>query len=412
MRKLVGGKHEKEFCPKSHNPYNTLPAGEGAYSDHIFTTLYMIEEHENTIDIKDIATAIKAHYGEDDSPYQIALAKRPPGEGVPKKPVEGPWITKCVLKALENIKADKIPSGSEECEDDDGFFFGLPAFLGTLDWHDGCDVAQMMTPRKAKAMATIMTQFKIILNNLNDLPHPINATTYDEDILKFYPELALEIKDLVAECKQKISISKLVKKHGMACKVPDVFLSSMVVLLKTEDFRTAVRKNILAAGDVCARAVFIGAVYGAKLGMDAIPHEWIYKVQDIDLILEHSLTVFKNEVKNDHTGHEHEQGPQAYKEGPKESYKDEAAEKGPKAYKDEAPKESYNAEVSEKGPKAYKGDEPEEEVTEPGKYKEEERGPKAYKGEEPEEEVNQPEEYKEKGKGPRPYRKEEHGYDI
>ena len=44
------------------------------------------------------------------------------------------------------------------------------------------------------------------------------------------------------------------------------------------DLVTAARLNIFAGGDCCSRANFIGAVFGARDGIEAIPVEWKEKM--------------------------------------------------------------------------------------------------------------------------------------
>eukprot|EP00977_Amphora_coffeiformis_P002805 scaffold528_cov165-Amphora_coffeaeformis.AAC.17 len=65
-------------------------------------------------------------------------------------------------------------------------------------------------------------------------------------------------------------------KIGRACSLPQAFIGPMALFYKPDmDYVTAVRENILAAGDNCSRAIFIGAIYGA-LGGDP-PKEWVNK---------------------------------------------------------------------------------------------------------------------------------------
>ena len=47
-----------------------------------------------------------------------------------------------------------------------------------------------------------------------------------------------------------------------------------------------------AGGDCCARANYMGAMFGAKFGIEAIPMEWIEKVTNIGPILENTVKVF------------------------------------------------------------------------------------------------------------------------
>ena len=98
--------------------------------------------------------------------------------------------------------------------------------------------------------------------------------------------------DVVAAVESGLSIEEIVAKFGKACGLPGSFQGSLASILVSPDFVTAVRRNILAGGDCCSRANFIGAVLGAKLGIEAIPMEWIEKVTDIGVVLENVVKVF------------------------------------------------------------------------------------------------------------------------
>ena len=299
MKELVENEETPEFNPVSHNPYNTLESGQGIYVDSVLATLNTIAK-DNAINVENIAKTMDYVFGREDSPYQLSLAKRPTGEGKPDKPTEGPWITKCIIKAIANRNEGKIPSGSEECVDGDGFFFGLPAFLATLNWEDGCEVSQITTLKDSVTMDNIMTQFKLLFNELFGIPHAINATTHDRDIETFFPVVAEDMKKVIDETTlhNTKSLNQLVKKYGLSCVMPDAFKSELAVLLMTSDFKTAIRRNILAAGDVSSRGAFIGAVYGAKEGMKVIPVEWMKQVSGIKDILKKAVKVFSADIKS------------------------------------------------------------------------------------------------------------------
>ena len=63
------------------------------------------------------------------------------------------------------------------------------------------------------------------------------------------------------------------------------FQSSLVSLLNATSFEAALRSNMLAGGDCCSRAVFIGACLGAKFGIAGIPVDWMEKVDNIQEIV-------------------------------------------------------------------------------------------------------------------------------
>jgi ADP-ribosylglycohydrolase len=62
---------------------------------------------------------------------------------------------------------------------------------------------------------------------------------------------------------------------GRACPIPQA-LPAVLWLVRQygQDFKTATIENAMAGGDNCARALALGMLLGASLGIEAIPAEW------------------------------------------------------------------------------------------------------------------------------------------
>lgn len=87
--------------------------------------------------------------------------------------------------------------------------------------------------------------------------------------------------------------AQVTKHFGMACDLPYGVPSALHNIATAPDFATAIRRNILAGGDNCGRAMLVGAVAGALFGTntpDGIPAEWLarmnYNTEAQDLISE------------------------------------------------------------------------------------------------------------------------------
>lgn len=65
---------------------------------------------------------------------------------------------------------------------------------------------------------------------------------------------------------------------GSSCHLPGSFQGPVVVASFAPDYTTAVRSNILAAGDQASRAIALGAVMAAAGGEAAVPAAWRQKV--------------------------------------------------------------------------------------------------------------------------------------
>jgi len=285
MKDIVGDK-SPEFWPESNCPFFCLPTGSSScYTDEMSTTLACLASDGN-INTSNIATAIQTKFGAPDSPYQIALSKRPEK----KYPISGPWLNSGVIKSLDNMKNGLVPPGSDSCEDNDGFALALSAFLLNLDVNTAKnDVANLLTTDKT-AMSHFPATNLIVANFVTKLDDPIVSAK--NSIASDYPDVAKEMEDVIGAANQGLSVQEIVNKFGKACGLPGSFQGALGSLLLSQDYVSAVRNNILAGGDCCARANIIGAALGAKFGIEAIPMEWIEKVSNIGIILENTVKVF------------------------------------------------------------------------------------------------------------------------
>ncbi|MGI9256880.1 MAG: ADP-ribosylglycohydrolase family protein [Salinispira sp.] len=77
------------------------------------------------------------------------------------------------------------------------------------------------------------------------------------------------------------------KTFGAACHVDMAVPLCLHILLNTGSFTEAARVNILASGDTCGRAVFLGALAGAMYGIKGalgIPETWLNRTTLIPMI--------------------------------------------------------------------------------------------------------------------------------
>lgn len=54
--------------------------------------------------------------------------------------------------------------------------------------------------------------------------------------------------------------------NGASCGNPGAFTNSAIAALTFPSYVEAVRTNIVASGDNCSRALFIGALFAAQVG--------------------------------------------------------------------------------------------------------------------------------------------------
>ena len=172
-----------------------------------------------------------------------------------------------------------------------------------------------MSIRDARRTASLLTtntmaldhvkiQTDILKNFVKNLDDPVQATM--ESFRGDLPDIVSEMEEVQAALAEFRSgcwgncgeaVGQIVAMFGKSCGLPGSFQGALAsVLAHKDDYVTAVRKNILAGGDCSSRALFIGACLGAKLGVEAIPVEWIEKVNGIEKILQDLIMVYSPHV--------------------------------------------------------------------------------------------------------------------
>jgi len=286
MKDIVGTSNP-EFWPDCKSPFFTVQNGKNScYTDELRTCLKAIasaDGEKGKIDVGVITRQLSDFFGAPDSPYQVALAKR--AEKV--YPVPGPWINGAVIKMLVAVKDDISPPGSKDCNDNDGYAVSLPVYL--KDPAKAVEVANLLTTNEMISRH-LPVQFNILENYLNDLPKPIASakTTFKDE----FPEVSDEMTRVEEQVAAGKTLGEIVSEFGKACPLPGSFQGSVAVLLTHQDYVGAVRSNILAGGDSCSRANFIGACLAARSGVEAIPMEWIEKVEGIDDVIEAAIKIY------------------------------------------------------------------------------------------------------------------------
>jgi len=290
MKEIVGDKNP-EFWPESKCPFFTVPTGSlSCYGDELATTLSSLAATDGNLDVVDVEDKIIKTFGAEDSPYQKALAKR--ADKV--YPVPGPWINSGVIKSLANMKEKVKPPGSQDCEDNDGLAVSLPAFLVKQCHCQTKEIANLITTNQ-ETISHLMVQTSIVGHSLQGDEAPIDKAVID--CAKEQPEVIKEINKVKNAVLEGKSLDDIVEQFGKACNLPGSFQGAVAVILTSDSFVSAVRSNILAGGDSNGRSILVGATMGAKLGVEAIPMEWIEKVSGIDEILKNAVKVYASSDK-------------------------------------------------------------------------------------------------------------------
>ena len=135
-----------------------MPKGDATYLNYLMTPIDTITKDDGIVSITHLTRAILNNFGAPNTSYQKTLKQRE--EGV-EKPIPGPWLNSCVKKSMKKMREGKSPSGSEECTDNDGFLFGLPAFLLSLDLDIGHNIAHMISTSSV-VMSNVEAQYILL----------------------------------------------------------------------------------------------------------------------------------------------------------------------------------------------------------------------------------------------------------
>jgi len=67
---------------------------------------------------------------------------------------------------------------------------------------------------------------------------------------------------------------------GQSCHTPEAFPGIVHIVCKYEkDFREALVRSVMAGGDNAARAMAVGMILGAHLGLGAVPRDWVSELK-------------------------------------------------------------------------------------------------------------------------------------
>jgi len=278
---------DPEFWPESHCPFFTLPNGKvSCYADEAVQSLNVMAANDGKFDSQKLIQHFVHYFGDPESPYQVAKAKR-----VDKKyPIAGPWIQGTVIKMMDRYKDGFWPPGPEKANEHDGLTTALALII-----QQAPDIDMKQLKVCFNLMTTCPDSIKhheteafLIHEFIKGAENPIEATKEqfkkDENIIK-------EINAVLDGKKSGKSAQELVKTFGMACPMPGSFQSSLVSIIDAKSYAAAIRESILCGGDCCSRSNLIGACLGAKFGIQGIPMEWMSKVDGIEDILENCIKV-------------------------------------------------------------------------------------------------------------------------
>ncbi|WP_371170251.1 ADP-ribosylglycohydrolase family protein [Aliiroseovarius sp. 2305UL8-7] len=182
------------------------------------------------------------------------------------------YIDRPTRDALTKITAeDTAPSGGEDNQ--------LPALSAVLAAHHLGDELWKPLQSVTHANPVALAAGTLLVKLLSDLDTGGNV----QDALRRSADQAPEpFKGGLRAALQADTSDSVVYggTTGRACYLTEGLPLAFHILHNASDYTDAVRRNILAGGDSCGRALVIGAVMGAAHGVSDIPLDWVLRLED------------------------------------------------------------------------------------------------------------------------------------
>merc|ERR1719325_419187 len=193
-------------------------------------------------------------------------------------PIKGKFLHGGMIKFLENLEQGKKICGDPHIKETDGFCCSLPVAVKFAGQEGLVERVLKVTTTQSSwpvAVRHAVVASKIIEAFVLDREEPIQ--TVAREVEPNFPEISRELEEVrnTLEVDHFTAVGRI---FGRPCYNPG-------------SFQEAVRKTIIAGGCNCSRAFFIGAMLGAKYGVEGIPRDWIDKTKDAENILKLAITL-------------------------------------------------------------------------------------------------------------------------
>ncbi|KRX09458.1 ADP-ribosylation/Crystallin J1 [Pseudocohnilembus persalinus] len=317
LENILGDKNP-EFFAQNKNPFYTVEKGHHSpYGDLLITGIQAVSNYSNNPQKKDYVATLVNNFAPQSCPYQVAYKNRlaykeklTQNKGAWEVPVQGPWLNSSMLTFLNNIDKNKEQQqqdlGDQKLMDSDGFCLALPQILNFLGKSSALgqdqslliyDVIKILNCNQDN-IAFNTVQIKIlesVFQQAIDGKFNLDKIIFTAKNGSANTQVLQAVTAVMSRASEDFINS--VETYGKACPNPGNFSSCLHLIIQAFkddkiNFVEGVRKNIMAGGDNCSRAVFIGAVLGMKDGLQGIPEEWIEQVHNHKAILKEIQNIF------------------------------------------------------------------------------------------------------------------------
>ena len=276
LNQYIKGKKEIAFLKKNKSPFYSIKTGNvSGYNDVgqvMFKTL--ISTKKKLEILKNFKRNIFKNFGPGSAYWKNLKLRKKYKKIKWKMPMNGPWIHQNILETIQNIKTKKRTTGGRKVNESDGYCAALPYFLYNNSETDLKRVIKSVANSKINETYAL-AKLKIIDYAINGEKNPVNAFVRKYGKKRYFKGVVANIKKVLRL--KKHNHTKVVKQFGKACSYPGTFMSSIHVMITSNNYKSAIIKTIKAGGCNCSRANFVGAYFAAYKGFKNIPSSWIKK---------------------------------------------------------------------------------------------------------------------------------------
>jgi len=297
---------EPEFFPENRSPFYSLPTGENScYWDiagAVLTSLAKSGSGSSYDYPKNVCQALDDRFFGPNTDYSLEkrqnyMQLRAMGM-TPDQPIEGRWFNGSLIKFKENFDGKKKrPYGDPHIKETDGFCAALPMALARADKEPPAEILAKSVEviKTLSSWPTAVSHGTVAVNIVLKLVSgDANAVeSAQKEAIDTHPDVA---KSILA-VKKNLDVDHVTAVgfgFGRPCYNPGSFQGAIHSFLTHDDFAGAVRATIRAGGCDCSRSFFIGAMAGAKYGLDGIPKDWLDKTTNSEKVLEEAIAAFKS----------------------------------------------------------------------------------------------------------------------
>ena len=280
-----------EFWPESKSPFYTLPTGDNScYWDQAMAVATSLGNRGGFV-FEDICQELVTQFGPQsaynmDKRQEYMLRRM---QGLELVPLQGKWLHGGMIKFLENHSRGQV-TGDPTIKETDGFCCALPVVAKYAGNRDLVDMVTQVTQTQSTwpvAVHHAIAAARIVEAFIHGDEDPLEDRYH---VNEESPQIVKEI-DMIKSTLDVNHTEAVGRIFGRPCYNPGSWMGAIHAVLSSSSFAEAIRKTIVAGGCNCSRSFFIGAMMGAKHGVDGIPTDWLEKTHKIDHVLRLAMKI-------------------------------------------------------------------------------------------------------------------------